>query len=304
MNKTDFLVLLHKNGLYENNPDYLSYFYNILSQKTSAEIVSALKDKKPLFIHDVWNAYAYGDIVKFVYIKNRANPKKNKDLPAIEKTERSRDDDSRFSSSISRARARVFELASCNEFQHFCTFTLNKDMKDRNDLSEFRKSLSMLFRNINRERDIENLIKYLLIPEPHKKGGWHMHGLLTGLSTADLVEFKLTDNIPQKLKKQIKNGEKIYNFPRYADKFGFFTATDIKNKNACSVYLTKYITKDLGKSLLSKGQHLFFASQGLKGREVLAKNCDEIPPFDTWDFENDFVKIKTVSLSEKSDGEI
>lgn len=130
-----------------------------------------------------------------------------------------------------------------------------------------------------------------------------MHGVLTGLSTDDLTEFKLSDHIPQKLKNSIKNGEKIYNFTRYADKFGFFTATRIKDKNACSVYLTKYITKDLGKSLLSKGQHLFFASQGLKGREVLAKNSTDLPPFSDWDFENDFVKIKTISLSENTDSE-
>ena len=275
----------------------------------------------PVLLHDVWNAYLYGDnVVKVVYIKKRSTPQNKKDLPHTQEKARGSGEglpphrlengkpdtatDTRFKSSLSRARARVFELAMCNEFRHFCTFTLNKEFKDRDNLTEFRKSLSMLFRNINRERSEDEKIKYLLIPERHKKGGWHIHGLLTGLSTeegGDLVEFKLSDHIPKKLKKMIKKGETIYNFPRYADKFGYFTATQIKDMNACSVYLTKYITKDLGITLLEKGQHLFFASQGLKSREIVAKNCDDLPPFSDWDFENDYIKIKTVRVSQNMD---
>lgn len=306
MDKIDFISTLHYNGLFDSDPDYLSYCYQIFKQPYVPDMVSTLKTEKRAHIHDIWNAYAYGNMIKLVYIKSRSNPKKKADFNYVpEKTATKKTSDpARLTSSISRARARVFELAACNEFQHFCTFTLNGKWKNRDDLSEFRKSLTMLFRNINRERSVDNKIKYLLIPEPHKKGGWHFHGLLCGLTDNDLTEFKLSDHIPEKLKKSIRNGEKIYNFARYAKKFGYFTATDIKDKNACSVYLTKYITKDLGKNLLAKNQHLFFASQGLKGREVLAKNCAEPPPFDEWDFENEYVKIKTVSMSEKSDIDI
>lgn len=307
MTDYELISLLKRNNIYIPDSAWLSYFDNHLSNNYAVPLKNSLVDVKPRIIHDVWSAYLYGDTVKIVYTKVRANPKpKSKIIPLAD------DDDKksralpceRFLSSISRARQRVFELASCNEFHYFCTFTLNAKLKDRDNLGEFRKSLTMLFRNINRSRDDEHKIKYLLIPEQHKKGGWHIHGLLSGLSTDDLTEFKLSDNIPQKLKNTIKNGEKVYNFSRYADKFGFFTATKIKDKNACSVYLTKYITKDLGITLLSKKQHLFFASQGLKGREVLAKNCSELPPFNDWDFENDYVMIKTIRLSENTDSKI
>lgn len=302
MNKFDFISLIKNKGLYENNSDYLSYLYALYNKDFASKMLSTLKEAKPRFIHDVWSAYAYGNTIKLVYTKKRYTPKMNKDFNYIpEKTEKAKTTDGeRLTSSVSRARARVFELAACNEFQHFCTFTVNEKMKNRFDLSSIRKDLAQLVRNINRDNPDNDKLKYLFIPEQHKKGGWHIHGLMCGLAPY-LTEFSTADNIPLKLKKAIKNGEKIYNFPRYSDKFGFFTATPIKDKNACSVYLTKYISKEMGKTLLDKGQHLFFASQGLKGREVLAKNCADIPPFDDWDFENDYVKIKTIQLSEKAD---
>lgn len=257
---------------------------------------------KPRFIHDVWNAYAYGNIVKLVYIKKAPVPKSRNDIdykqnksdsppPAV--------DNERFNSSISRARSRVYELSMCNEFRHFCTFTLNGEWRDRENLKEYRKALSMLIRNLNRERSEK--IKYLMIPERHKKGGWHLHGFFMGLTADDLREFKTTENIPLKMKKTIKSGEKLFDFPRYSSKFGFCSISEIKNREAVSAYITKYITKDLGTEKMQHNEHLFFASQGLKGREVLAKNNAEIPPFDDWEFENDYVKIKTIRLSELSD---
>lgn len=304
MNKEDFLSLVRKNGIYDTNPDYLSYLYSILGKDIAPLLSSSVKGRKKAYIHDVWSAYAYGNTIKVVYTKIRYNPKKNEEYNYIpeKKAVNKSVDKKRLDNSVSRAKARIFELASCNEFQHFCTFTVNEKFKDRDNLSAIRRDLAQLVRNINRDLPEDKKIKYLLIPEQHKKGGWHLHGLMCGLEPF-LTEFKLSDNIPQRLKKMIKNGEKVYNFPRYSKKFGFFTATKIKNANACSAYITKYITKDMSKTLLESGQHLFFASQGLKGREVLAKDSADLPPFDSWDFENDYVKIKTIQLSEKSDRE-
>lgn len=297
MNKTDFICLLKKNGLYIDDPVYLSYLFDKFNKKYVSDFVSILKEKRPALIHDVWSVYLYGDnILKYVYLKKRADVKNNERREGSDQKK----DNNRFNSSLSRARSRIFELASCNEFHHFCTFTVNENYKDRNDLHKIRTDLAQLFRNLNRDRTDGQKIKYLIIPEQHKKGGWHLHGLVGGLSPF-LTEFSAKDRIPLKLKKMIKNGQKVYNFERYANKFGFFTATDIRDPSACSAYLTKYITKEMGKTLLEKGEHLFFASQGLKGRETLVSYSGDVPPFDEWDFENEYVKIKTVLLSEKTD---
>ena len=94
----------------------------------------------------------------------------------------------------------------------------------------------------------------------------------------------------------------MYNWPKYAKKYGFFTATAIKDKVAASSYITKYVTKDVAKQALESGRHLFFASHGLKGREVVVHdNVDQggelvfCPISDgEWDFENDYVKVKWI----------
>lgn len=255
--------------------------------------------------HDFWNAYDYGDLVRFVYIKSapKTRDTEKEDFfedrpihkkPTFEKIEKTEDE--RFSSSIKRSKARIFELAMCNEFKYFCTFTQDENKRDRFDLKDFRKDFAMLVRNLNRSRPVEDKIKYLLIPEQHKNGAWHMHGLLQGLTADDLREFTLKEKLPTKIRKAIKNGEKIYDWTRYRKAFGYFTCTEIENHTAVSKYITKYISKDLQKTVRESNEHLFFASQGLKSRDVIMKNCYDKCPVDSWDFENEYVKIKDIKI--------
>ena len=203
----------------------------------------------------------------------------------------------RMRQSISRARSRIFEIAFCNEFTHFCTFTQSAEMRNRFDLEAFIKDFGQFVRNLNRTRK-DNPIKYLLIPEPHlnsrkasDRGAWHMHGLLMGLTENDLTEFTKLDKIPRRLKEQLKR-EKVYNWAAYASKFGYFTCTDVKSQEGCSKYLTKYITKDLALDTLGSGRHLFYASQGLKRRQPIVTFSKDKCPISEWEFENDYVKVR------------
>lgn len=281
---------------------------NLFRPSFADDILSGQK-----LLHDVYNAYAYGDTVKIVYIKcarrlekpftgfyntepeKRVIPKNigcSEYFPLVRLCtldDVRKCENARFSQSISRTKSRVFELAACNEFQHFCTFTQDEKLRDRFDLSDFRKDFAQLVRNINRGR--ETKIKYLLIPEKHKNGAWHMHGLLSGLQPDDLRPFELTENIPERLKKMIRSGTTVYDWTRYRRAFGYFTCTEIESREACAKYVTKYISKDLQKTVREGGEHLFFASQGLKGRQTLIKNCADPCPVEKWDFENDFIRI-------------
>lgn len=246
-------------------------------------------------INDYWSAYSYGGEIKVVYVKRGIIERAKKERKFEPTKDNSKTAESeRFFQSVSRSRARVFELAMCNEFQFFCTFTQSKELRDRFDLNAFRKDFTMLIRNLNRSRGEVDKIRYLLIPEQHKDGAWHMHGLLTGLSTEELREFKVSENIPKRLKDKIREGRKIYDWTAYRRRFGYFTCEKVQNGVACAKYITKYISKDLQKSVRESGAHLYFASQGLKGRECIVKNSFEPCPFSTWDFENDYVKIKTI----------
>lgn len=251
--------------------------------------------------NDVFNVYAYGDTIKIVYIKNGKKFKNPDEVSNFKKDETKtlteKEKNLRFSQSISRSKARIFELAMCNEFRFFCTFTQDKTKRDRFDLFEFRKDFSQFIRNQNRFRAENEKIKYLLIPEQHKDGAWHMHGLLQGLTKNDLKEFTLKDNIPKRIKDQIRKGERVYDWLKYRNSFGFFTCTEIKDTGACARYITKYVSKDLQRTVHESGEHLFFTSKGLKGREVILKNCHEQCPVSEWDFENDYVKVKEVEIT-------
>lgn len=252
-------------------------------------------------LNDVWSAYKYGDKYKIVYYKFGVSNVDNS-TSAFVKSESNQQNicisepsEERFANSVSRTKSRIFELASCNEFDYFCTFTQNENLRDRFILSEFRSDLSQFIRNLNRYRVDSEKIKYLLIPEQHKDGAWHMHGLLSGLTDKDLTPFSLKDKLPYKIRKSLKDGVVVYDWVKYRSKFGYFTATKIESVEACSKYITKYVTKDLCKQGIEQNRHLFFASKGLNGRVCAVHHSAEPLPFDDFDFENDFVKIKWVN---------
>lgn len=289
-------------------------------------------------INDVWHLYQYGDIYKAVYIKKASQREKECELlfpeleglplelrktaltsaiyggnivaegPLPERTAepskaQGESTEERLASSISRTKARIYEYALCNEFQFFCTFTQSAEkVKDRYNLTDFRKSFSQWVRNQNRERTTP--IRYLLIPEQHKDGAWHLHGLIAGLVVGvDLVPFSLKERLPYSIRNTLKKGETVYNWEKYSNKYGFFTATAIKSKLKASAYITKYVTKDVAQQGRESGAHLFFASQGLNKRERIFRNGvgdDGIYircPFDDdeWDFENEYVKVKWIT---------
>lgn len=104
-------------------------------------------------------------------------------------------------------------------------------------------------------------IRFLLVPEQHKDGSWHMHGLFSDISSL-LISFKelsdLGENIPWKL---VKNG--YYNWQDYQKKFGFCSFGVIRNKVAAGFYITKYISKSLKESVVPVGLDLYYASRGM-----------------------------------------
>lgn len=200
----------------------------------------------------------------------------------------------KLDSSLSRTRAKIFELAMCNEWRYFVTLTLNPEYHDRKDLGTYKRKLSIWIKNYNRLHDIN--VKYLLIPEQHKDGSWHMHGLMMDLPTEHMQEFTIEEKLPLKMLSEIEIGNTIYNWPAYAKAFGYISISKIRNAESVSKYITKYITKNLLKTRITLNDHLYYASHGLKHAEViykgqLRKDFDE-------DYGNEYVKIKTFKTFE------
>lgn len=182
---------------------------------------------------------------------------------------------------LARARTKIFEYAICNNFEYFVTLTLNCD-RDRHDLSSYIKDLGQMIRNYRRLYDVS--IQYLLIPEQHADGAWHMHGLLLGLPESHLR----------------KNENEYMEWPYYTDRFGFMSIDKIKNHLAVSKYITKYISKNMKNTEIEKNKKLYYVSRGLKRPEKIkegtlySETAETVP----WDFENDYILSAELTAAE------
>jgi hypothetical protein len=195
----------------------------------------------------------------------------NSDFIKIDKSEQKSNDNKLFNN-ICRARSRVLELALCNEWEWFVNLTLDEKKYNRYELKKFAKDLSQWFRD--QRKKYGTAFQYLVIPEQHKDGAWHMHGLLNGIPDYEITEF-VRGVHPQKL---IDSGYK--NFKAYAEKFGFISMGKIKDKSKCAFYISKYITKDLTKRLDNLNAHLYYASQGLSQYENVTYINGSVPELD------------------------
>lgn len=189
----------------------------------------------------------------------------------------------KLDNSLARSKSTVFELSMCNPWKYFVTLTLDQTKYDRYDLPKFRKDLSQFIRNYNRIHGCK--IKYLLIPEQHKNGAWHMHGLFDGLPDSAL-------SVNQ-------NGYK--DFQAYSSRFGFCSIDEVRDPEKVSSYITKYISKDLSERKADLNAHLYYASKGLNRAEMIFKGSVRSADSIDWDFENDYVKIKWGHTGDFSD---
>lgn len=214
------------------------------------------------------------------YVSNRDNIKGKKN---------SAGNITKLEESLSRTRSKIYELSACNPWEYFVTLTISPDGHNRHDLKTFYKELSKWLNNIKYRSGVD--IKYLLIPEPHKDGAWHFHGLFYGIPDNWLTEFSMNDTLPYKVRKLISQGRHIYNWNGYAEKFGYVTCERIINFEACAKYVTKYITKELVKTSVGLNNHLYYCSKGLLRAERIRKGY-LVKQFEP-DFANDFVAVKT-----------
>ena len=79
---------------------------------------------------------------------------------------------------------------------------------------------------------------YLIVPEFHKSGRLHFHGLV-----GNVPNWILEEATNDKGKKIRVNGKQIYNLKNY--KLGFSTVSYIQDKQKVSNYISKYVTKEL-----------------------------------------------------------
>lgn len=182
------------------------------------------------------------------------------------------ENDEKLSSSISRARSAIFELAFCNTWDWFFTGTLSPEKYDRSNLEKFHKDITQFIGNQNKNHNCK--IQFLLVPELHKdRKSWHMHGFLRGIPEKQLHKFQLGDTMSSYIAYKVRWGQPVYNWLPYSKKFGFCDLEPITSAEPASKYVTKYINKDLAHSVSEVGAHMYYCSRGLERAQHCGSAC-------------------------------
>lgn len=164
----------------------------------------------------------------------------SKPTPDSEKRERA----------LRRARARVFDIARSNtDLAYFVTLTLDAAKIDRYDIGE----QMLRFRGWLSNRVQRDGLKYVLVPELHKDGAVHYHGLINDvLERKDSGTMSFGGGKPFKVKKSDRpkmlaaGARVVYNLPEW--EYGFTTAIELYGERSKAIsYVCKYIGKGDGK---------------------------------------------------------
>lgn len=181
-----------------------------------------------------------------------------------EKRKRKRAEEDNQRRSVSRAKQSIYELARNGVWEWFVTLTFAGDKVDRYDYDAVTKKLSVWLNNL-RKKSPE--LEYLFVPEQHKDGAYHFHGLMSHLENVQILDSG-----------RRSKGEVIYNLRAY--KYGFSTMTKVIDNAAVTRYIAKYVTKDLLKYIGSKKR--YWASRNLERPTVHLLELDQLERCNLW----------------------
>lgn len=219
--------------------------------------------------HDLWK------VVRFASTAPRKPPQRKAD-------ESFRHDD-KLPQALSRARRVCLELALCNEWEWFATFTIAASNYDRSNLDGFYQRFNAWLRKFRMQHGVK--LPYLLVPEQHGDGSWHLHGFFNSDISPFLVSFAQLDQEGfvspngKRLPVDLVRGE-YHDWPAYRERFGFCSFGKIRNHDAAAFYAVKYISKSFQGDAKRVGLKLYYCSQGLNRGEILDQIYGPCPPLD------------------------
>jgi len=170
--------------------------------------------------------YDYGK-VQVAFATERIDYSKN---PNNKKTEKS----------LYRVREQIYRIVEGNRGRHgkykAVFFTLT-DRDQQTNIKEANKSIKALMRRLKQTTGYS--IKYIIVPERHKSGAIHYHGVFFNLPFIDIKFFK----------------ESLW-------KKGYVDLQLPKKIRSVAKYLSKYLTKDTFSSLPAN-EKAYFCSRGI-----------------------------------------
>ena len=165
----------------------------------------------------------------------------------VTKTQKKESDQDDINRSMRRARSKLRRLALANDFRWFVTLTLDPSKVDSHSGADVVKKLNAWCSNMVQRKGL----KYILVPERHKKGGIHFHGFFN--DCLEVVDSGHTD----------KQGHKIYNLPQWS--LGFTTAIELYDDYSRAV---GYVCKYVGKQGEKPAGRWYYSGGALKEPEV------------------------------------
>lgn len=140
--------------------------------------------------------------------------------------------------SRARAKAAIRDIALCNSFTHFFTWTLDGSVVDRYDAKTVSRKVQHFLKNASYRKGFQ----YVCVPELHKDGAIHFHGLCT----LGKVNVQRAANPYTGTPLSTDSGQPIYNMKDWTLGYSTCILIDENYERTCN-YITKYITKDAEK---------------------------------------------------------
>lgn len=165
--------------------------------------------------------------------------------------------------SVRRAYTGIKDIALCNDFDMFATFTF-KSGRDDPELCKAKMSGWL-----KRQRKIDKSFQYIIVSEFHKDGiSLHFHALIKGYNGQIIRSINPKTGSPL-----VKSRRKVYDFPSYTLGHSevYYIGDTEEDRIRSSFYLTKYIKKDMP---TFENKKRYWASRGLS-KPVVIDNPEE-----------------------------
>lgn len=179
-------------------------------------------------------------------------------------------------SNMYRVRTKIKDYVLSNDFDTFWNLTFGDERDDDERcftrISNWLKYMKKKHGNFD----------YIFIPERHKDGCLHFHGV-TGGFKGEMIDSGVK-----------RKGQMVLNCVEW--RYGFSNCTVIRDKDKASSYITKYITKDMDEETVGKGKKKYWSSRGLRLPVTEYLEHDPLEGH-TPTFENDVCKIYIISVN-------
>lgn len=255
----------------------LTYYNECMKLSVFDEpVFSSKKDKAALAPTD---RYRESDYQEVPFSDEDGTPSKGRcvrDFNITSFEEKAREEAARAEHSVynsmARTKSNIKSLALSFKPAWFCTFTFSPEKVDRYNYDEVSKYMQKYL------AILDNDIKYIVVPELHKDGAYHFHGLFSDMPMEFAGKYR-----------NRKSGayEEVYHVPGFT--LGFTQCTKIKSSYYAALYISKYITKNL--CAVSKGKKRYWRSRSIPDAPVFKFLLKDAAKSDIIEFIESFKKL-------------